>query len=83
MVAGCAAAGLPELSAQTPGRADGGRFPDACPRMTTQRPCFADAGRLVSPTSTIVQPSEVHTGLTHDPSATLAHLFETLVRDRR
>ena len=37
---------------------------------------------LVSPTSTIVQPSEVHTGLTHDPEATLAHLFETLVRDR-
>lgn len=37
---------------------------------------------LVSPTSTIVQPSEVHTGLTEDPAATLEHLFATLVRDR-
>lgn len=37
---------------------------------------------LVSPTSTIVQPSAVHTGLTHDPEATLAHLFETLVQGR-
>lgn len=34
---------------------------------------------LVSPSSTIIQPSEVHTGLTTDPAATLAHLFRTLV----
>ena len=34
---------------------------------------------LVSPSSTIVQPSEVHTGLTDDPQATLDHLFRTLV----
>ncbi len=34
---------------------------------------------LVSPSSTIIQPSEVHTGLTSDPSATLEHLFRTLV----
>ncbi len=38
---------------------------------------------LVSPSSTIVQPSEVHTGLTDDPAATLEHLFATLVRGRR
>jgi hypothetical protein len=38
---------------------------------------------LVAPSSTIVQPSAVHTGLTDDPAATLDHLFETLVRDRR
>ena len=37
---------------------------------------------LVSPTSTIVQPSEVHTGLTEDPAATLDHLFQRLVIDR-
>lgn len=37
---------------------------------------------LVSPTSTMVQPSEVHTGLTDDPAATLDHLFERLVRGR-
>lgn len=34
---------------------------------------------LVSPTSTIIQPSEAHTGLTADPEATLEHLFATLV----
>jgi len=35
---------------------------------------------LVSPSSTIIQPSAVHTGLTADPDATLQHLFRTLVR---
>jgi hypothetical protein len=35
---------------------------------------------LVSPSSTIIQPSEVHTGLTADPAATLDHLAQTLVR---
>lgn len=35
---------------------------------------------LVSPSSTIIQPSPVHTGLTLDPAATLAHLVRTLVR---
>jgi Protein of unknown function (DUF3037) len=34
---------------------------------------------LVSPSSTIIQPSVVHTGLTADPAATLEHLFRTLV----
>ena len=37
---------------------------------------------LVSPSSTIIQASEVHTGLTADPAAELAHLFGTLVIDR-
>ena len=36
-------------------------------------------GWLVAPSSTMVQPSEVHTGLTANPQATLDHLFETLV----
>ena len=35
---------------------------------------------LVSPASTVIQPSAVHTGLTDDPVADLEHLFETLVR---
>jgi hypothetical protein len=35
---------------------------------------------LVSPASTVIQPSEVHTGLTDDPAAELERLFETLVR---
>lgn len=34
---------------------------------------------LVAPSSTIIQPSAVHTGLTDDPAAELDHLFETLV----
>jgi hypothetical protein len=34
---------------------------------------------LSSPSSTVVQRSEVHTGLTSDPAATLDHLFRTLV----
>ncbi len=34
---------------------------------------------LVAPSSTIIQPSEAHTGLTDDPDATLEHLFATLV----
>lgn len=35
---------------------------------------------LVAPSSTIVQPSEVHTGLCEDPAACLDELFERLVR---
>jgi hypothetical protein len=34
---------------------------------------------LVAPSSTIIQPSEAHTGLTADPAATLDHLFHALV----
>jgi hypothetical protein len=35
---------------------------------------------LVAPSSTIVQPSEVHTGLCDDPAGCLDELFERLVR---
>ena len=34
---------------------------------------------LVAPASTIIQPSEVHTGLCQDPAAELDHLVATLV----
>ena len=34
---------------------------------------------LVAPSSTIIQPSEVHTGLCEDPAAELDHLVATLV----
>ncbi|MEX0620055.1 MAG: DUF3037 domain-containing protein [Solirubrobacterales bacterium] len=37
-------------------------------------------GWLVAPSSTAIQPSEVHAGLTDDPAAELQRLFETLVR---
>jgi hypothetical protein len=36
-------------------------------------------GWAVAPASTIIQPSQVHTGLTQDPRTTLDHLFDTLV----
>ena len=35
---------------------------------------------LVAPSSTVIQPSEVHTGLCDDPAAELEHLMESLVR---
>ena len=34
---------------------------------------------IVAPSSTVVQPSAVHTGVTHDPTATLAGLHRRLV----
>ncbi len=36
-------------------------------------------GWLVAPSSTMIQPSEVHTGLCEDPGATLDQLFGELV----
>jgi hypothetical protein len=36
-------------------------------------------GWLVAPSSTIIQPSEVHTGLSEDPAETLLALFAELV----
>ena len=36
-------------------------------------------GWLVAPSSTVIQPSRVHTGLTDDPVATLDALFRELV----
>jgi DUF3037 family protein len=35
---------------------------------------------LVAPSSTVIQPSEVHTGVCDDPGEELDHLFEGLVR---
>jgi DUF3037 family protein len=37
---------------------------------------------LVSPRSTVIQMSPVHTGRTSDPAAALEHLLETMVRHR-
>jgi Protein of unknown function (DUF3037) len=37
-------------------------------------------GWVAAKSSTVIQPSEVHTGLTEDPQATLDHLFTSLVR---
>jgi hypothetical protein len=43
------------------------------------QPASARFHWLVAPTSTMVQPSEVHTGLLSDPDATLERLFKQLV----
>jgi hypothetical protein len=45
-----------------------------------QLPASERFGWVVAPSSTVIQPSKVHTGLTQDPAATLGHLFGTLVR---
>ena len=37
---------------------------------------------LVSPRSTVIQPSPVHTGRTSDPAACLQHLMDRVVRRR-
>ena len=37
---------------------------------------------LVSPRSTVIQMSPVHTGRTSDPAATLEHVLDTMVRRR-
>lgn len=37
-------------------------------------------GWAAAKSSTVIQPSEVHTGMTGDPQATLEHLFTSLVR---
>lgn len=36
-------------------------------------------GWVVAPASTVIQPSQAHTGLTRDPAATLERLFAALV----
>ena len=36
-------------------------------------------GWLVAPSSTIIQPSAVHTGMTEDPARELDHLFDSMV----
>jgi hypothetical protein len=39
-------------------------------------------GWLAAPSSTVIQPSAIHTGLSEDPRQTLEHLFATLVLPR-
>ncbi len=54
------------------GEADGGAL--------AELPASERFGWIVAPASTIIQASEVHTGLTRDPVATLDRLFAELVR---
>lgn len=61
---------------------------DAIPRIAAGDPdagpiaALSQAERfhwLVAPASTVVQPGDVHTGMTADPCVTLDHLFATMV----
>ena len=53
---------------------------DAAGGALAQLPASERFGWVVAPSSTVIQPSKVHTGLTHDPAATLERLFSALVR---
>jgi hypothetical protein len=62
---------LEAIAAVVLGEAGGG----ALARM----PASERFGWVAAPSSTLIQPSEVHTGLTDDPERTLEHLFSSLV----
>jgi len=53
--------------------------PDADAGTIAALPPSERFGWLVAPSSTIIQPSDVHTGLSRDPQATLDALFTELV----
>ncbi|HXO24548.1 MAG TPA: DUF3037 domain-containing protein [Streptosporangiaceae bacterium] len=60
-----------------------GAFEKACTEgPLAGRPLGERFRWLTAPRSTIVQPGPVHSGLTTDPGAELAQLFDTLVRTR-
>lgn len=63
---------LDQISAVIEGDAEAGSLADL--------PQSERFGWLVAPSSTAIQPSEVHAGVTADPAAELKRLFETLVR---
>jgi len=52
---------------------------DAAGGALAELPASDRFGWLTAPSSTVIQPSEVHTGLTSDPAATLDHLFDAIV----
>lgn len=66
-----AATHLKALCAVVEGRPEGGPL--------ASLPASERFGWLAAPSSTMIQASAVHTGLTEDPAATLARLFATLV----
>ena len=64
-------AGLTTLKAVCAGGPEGGPVGELPPRARFRW--------MVSPRSTVVQTSPVHTGRTDNPQAVLQHLFETMV----
>jgi len=53
---------------------------DPAAGMLAELPPSERFGWVSAQSSTVIQPSEVHTGLTADPERTLDHLFAALVR---
>jgi hypothetical protein len=68
-------AGLATIPAVCAGGADAGPIGAMSPRERFRW--------LVSPRSTVIQMSPVHTGRTHDPAAALDRLLDTMVRHTR
>jgi hypothetical protein len=62
---------LDAIAAVIAGARDGGSLADLSPSERF--------GWAAAQSSTVIQPSEVHTGLTDDPASTLEHLFGALV----
>jgi hypothetical protein len=62
---------LEAIAAVVAGQPDGGAL--------ARLPSSERFGWVAAPSSTLLQPSEVHTGLTDDPERTLEHLFSSLV----
>jgi hypothetical protein len=62
---------LDAIAAVVAGDAAGGALADLPPSERF--------GWVAAQSSTVIQPSEVHTGLTDDPEGTLARLFDALV----
>ena len=69
----------PTTSAPTSRRSCASRRATRTAGAIAALPASERFGWLVAPSSTIIQPSEVHTGLTDDPQATLDSLFAELV----
>jgi hypothetical protein len=63
---------LDAIAAVIDGEGSGGRLAELSPSERF--------GWVAADSSTVIQPSEVHTGLTDDPAGTLARLFDSLVR---
>jgi hypothetical protein len=63
---------LDAIAAVLDGHSSGGRLAQLSPSERF--------GWVAASSSTAIQPSDVHTGLTDDPSRTLDHLFCSLVR---
>jgi hypothetical protein len=71
---------IPRRSCRTSPRSSGSRRATRRPGPSPSSRSRSGSTGSTAPSSTVIQPSEVHTGLCEDPAAELDHLFERLVR---